>query len=614
MKNPILTFLFCFVLAFAQAGQNVQYDTINGIAIAGGANTITLSKGTTTLTLNTTLTPVPNTLTINGHALTANVTITKGDIDLGNVENTALSTWAGSANLTTGAGGLFGTAAYTASTAYATSAQGTKADAAIQSIATPGVIFTNPVSVTSGAATLALINQSANTVFGNFTGSAASPTFSAAPTFAATNLTGTAANLTAGGVTTNANLTGPITSVGNATSIASQTGTGTTFAMRDSPTFTGTVLASAITFTTALKSTTALATPSALAATQFTGFASTVSGAAIMGFGTTNDVSLMNRAGIVCLGVGPNTTAINIPGPLNVVGASNFGGVIISAAGIYSSGSVTGSLYFADNSNTVAYVKTATDSTHAWTLTNRTATKVLLTITGAASQSADLFNVTNSTSTLLFSVGNTGQLSLRDGTGTDGGNASLYWASGPYGLYNGGVGTGLIFGTNGQKNLQFSYNVLGMNKDVLMGWSSTTDVSAAKDVYFTRSAAATVALTGSLTISGTLAVTGATTHTGATIFTPAARSGSGAISITASSTAFTSTAAGNALTLANGTDGQIITIAHVSQAALGTGVLTPTTANGFATVTFTNAGDSVTLQYFATGGWVIIGSRGVTIS
>lgn len=38
-------------------------------------------------------------------------------------------------------------------------------------------------------------------------------------------------------VTTNANLTGPITSVGNATSIASQTGTSTTFAMSVSPVF-----------------------------------------------------------------------------------------------------------------------------------------------------------------------------------------------------------------------------------------------------------------------------------------------------------------------------------------------------------------------------------------
>ena len=45
------------------------------------------------------------------------------------------------------------------------------------------------------------------------------------------NTTGSAAT-----VTTNANLTGPITSSGNATSIAAQTGTGTTFVMNTSPT------------------------------------------------------------------------------------------------------------------------------------------------------------------------------------------------------------------------------------------------------------------------------------------------------------------------------------------------------------------------------------------
>ena len=76
----------------------------------------------------------------------------------------------------------------------------------------------------------------------------------------------------------------------------------------------------AATYTTSLKSTTALATPAALTATQATAFASTVSGAAIMGFGTTNDVSLMNRAGTVVLGVGPNTTAVNMVGTLSVAG------------------------------------------------------------------------------------------------------------------------------------------------------------------------------------------------------------------------------------------------------------------------------------------------------
>lgn len=63
-----------------------------------------------------------------------------------------------------------------------------------------------------------------------------------------TNVTGTAASLTAGNattaatVTTNANLTGPITSVGNATSIASQTGTGTKFVVDTSPTLVTPVL------------------------------------------------------------------------------------------------------------------------------------------------------------------------------------------------------------------------------------------------------------------------------------------------------------------------------------------------------------------------------------
>lgn len=57
-----------------------------------------------------------------------------------------------------------------------------------------------------------------------------------------TNCTGTASGLTSGNVTTNANLTGPITSVGNATSIASQTGTGTKFVVDTSPTLVTPVL------------------------------------------------------------------------------------------------------------------------------------------------------------------------------------------------------------------------------------------------------------------------------------------------------------------------------------------------------------------------------------
>lgn len=91
-------------------------------------------------------------------------------------------------------------------------------------------------------------------------------------------------------------------------------------------------------------------------------------------------------------------------------------------------------------------------------------------------------------------------------------------------------------------------------------------------------------------------------------------SGGGAVNLTNLTTAYTSTATGNALTLANGTAGQIKTIVYVAEAAAGdTGVLTPTSKLGYTTITFNAPGDSVMLQYFSQG-WVVIGSRGVTIA
>ena len=108
--------------------------------------------------------------------------------------------------------------------------------------------------------------------------------------------------------------------------------------------------------------------------------------------------------------------------------------------------------------------------------------------------------------------------------------------------------------------------------------------------------------------------TGNQTITGALIGSVQALSGAGAVDVTNFATAFTSTATGNALTLANGTVGQIKTIAYVAEAAgADTGVLTPTTRVGYSTITFTNVGDSVTLQYF-TQGWAVIGVRGATVA
>ena len=91
-------------------------------------------------------------------------------------------------------------------------------------------------------------------------------------------------------------------------------------------------------------------------------------------------------------------------------------------------------------------------------------------------------------------------------------------------------------------------------------------------------------------------------------------SGPGAVNITALTTAFTSTAAGNALTLADGAQGQIKIIIYVAEAAGGdTGVLTPTNLGSATTITFNAVGDSVILQFAGTDWWVV-GFRGAVVA
>ena len=87
-------------------------------------------------------------------------------------------------------------------------------------------------------------------------------------------------------------------------------------------------------------------------------------------------------------------------------------------------------------------------------------------------------------------------------------------------------------------------------------------------------------------------------------------SGAGAVNLTDMMTSLTTTGASQALTLADGTVGQIKIITHTVDG--GSAVLTPTTKIGFSTITFTAVGDTASLIY-TSAGWAIIGSRGVTI-
>lgn len=100
--------------------------------------------------------------------------------------------------------------------------------------------------------------------------------------------------------------------------------------------------------------------------------------------------------------------------------------------------------------------------------------------------------------------------------------------------------------------------------------------------------------------------TGTQTFSGPIVGGVQALSGAGAVNITQLVTKFTSTATGNALTLADGVEGQVKIIVYVAEAAGGdTGILTPTNLGAGTTITFNNVGDACILQFLGTDWWAI---------
>tara|TARA_R100000742_G_C4279654_1_gene105046 strand:- start:14866 stop:15372 length:507 start_codon:yes stop_codon:yes gene_type:complete len=90
-----------------------------------------------------------------------------------------------------------------------------------------------------------------------------------------------------------------------------------------------------------------------------------------------------------------------------------------------------------------------------------------------------------------------------------------------------------------------------------------------------------------------------------------ALSGAGAVNTTNLITQVTTTGA-NALTLANGVNGQIKIITMVADGGVGT--LTPTTFANGSTIAFNDIGDSVMLTYTTAVGWTLISNTGCTIA
>lgn len=108
--------------------------------------------------------------------------------------------------------------------------------------------------------------------------------------------------------------------------------------------------------------------------------------------------------------------------------------------------------------------------------------------------------------------------------------------------------------------------------------------------------------------------TGTQTFAGAVVGSVQALSGPGAVNVTTLTTAFTSTGAGDALTLADGVAGQFKAIVYVAEAAGGdTGVLTPANFGNGTTITFNSVGHSVLLQFLGTDWW-IVSNNGATVA
>ena len=100
--------------------------------------------------------------------------------------------------------------------------------------------------------------------------------------------------------------------------------------------------------------------------------------------------------------------------------------------------------------------------------------------------------------------------------------------------------------------------------------------------------------------------------TGGVIGGAQALSGAGAANNTSLTTQLTSTGSNQAITLANGTNGQIKIVTMVVDG--GDAILTPATFANGTSITFNDVGDTVLLVYNTTGGWALVSNTGCTIN